>query len=59
MAEWIPDSIYRQLCDELLTDPLPTDTVVDDHEVTPVEPGWFLPFDEVDSRTIRDAGAPA
>lgn len=50
--------LYSQISDELLLDPLPPLEVVDDHQVTPVDPVWFLSFDEVDSRTIRDYGAP-
>jgi len=57
----VPDDetpLYEQICGELLFDPLPEMVVHDDHQVAPVEPGWFLSFDDVDSRTIRDAGAP-
>lgn len=61
--------LYRQLSDEKLWDPLPREpamamlpdepeVVVDDHDVTPIDPGWFLSFDEVDSRVIRTIGAP-
>lgn len=65
MSEWSPDPLYQQISDELLIDPLPPerppaahDEFCDDHEVVVVNPGWFLPFDEVDSRTVRNVGAP-
>jgi hypothetical protein len=71
-GEPVPDDdapLFQQLSDERLFDPLPdepepptappeTETVHDDHDVTPVSPDWFLPFDEVDSRLIRTLGAP-
>lgn len=64
VSEWCSDPIYRQLCDEMLIDPLPPAEPaepaepVDDHDVTPADPGWFLSFDDVDSRVIRTIGAP-
>lgn len=48
--------IYRQVVAGLLCDPLAE--VRDDHQVEPVDPGWFLSLDDVDSRVIRDNGAP-
>jgi hypothetical protein len=47
--------IYRQIAG-LMFDPLAE--IRDDHQVEPVDPGWFLSLDDVDSRAIRDDGAP-
>jgi hypothetical protein len=49
--------IYVEVVHRLLFDPLAE--VVDDHQVNRVDPGWFLTLDNVDSRLIRDSGAPA
>lgn len=49
--------LYRETSEALILDPLAE--LNDDHQVTPVDPGWFLSLDDVDSRVIRDAGAPA
>ena len=54
-----PDPIYHDVVGELDFDPLPTPHVHDDHELAPIEPAEFDSFDEVDSRTIVDPGAPA
>lgn len=59
MAEWMPDPIYREMCERFLFDPLRVEEPADDHAFTIVNPGWFQRFDEVDSTTIRDIGAPA
>lgn len=59
MAEWRDDPLYRQISDEMLFDPLPTACDNEEHQVVAVDPSWFLPFDDVDSRTIQDPGAPA
>ena len=48
--------IYRQIAG-LMFDPLAG--ARDDHQVEPVDPEWFLNLDDVDSRVIRDNGAPA
>jgi hypothetical protein len=69
VSEWCPDPLYRQVSDEQLMDPLPQEPAMsmlsdeavethDDHDVTPVDPAWFLSFDEVDSRVIGSYGAP-
>lgn len=63
MTEWIPDALYRQLCDELLQNPLPPD-FPPAKPAGPMQggdrPGWFTP--EVPSRLDgwcedRDPGA--
>lgn len=46
MPEWIDDALYRQLCDELLQDPLPSAPA--HAEPTPLPHGdpssvWFTP----------------
>lgn len=48
--------IYDRVTDDYGVDPL--SEARDDHQVTPVDPGWFLSLDDVDSRIIRDNGAP-
>jgi hypothetical protein len=55
----VPDDVplYRETCEALILDPLAE--ITDDHQVQPVDPGWFLTLDDVDSRLVRDAGAPA
>lgn len=58
MVEDRDDPIYREVCERLLFDPLPT-VDNEEHQVVSVDPGWFPSFDGVDSRTIRDTGAPA
>lgn len=59
VVEWRDDSIYQETCERLLFDPLPVVEGNEEHQVVAVDPGWFLSFDDVDSRTIQDPGAPA
>lgn len=59
MAEWRDDPIYREVCEKLLFDPLPAVDDNEEHQVVGVDPSWFQVFDDVDSTTIQDAGAPA
>lgn len=49
--------IFAELAQLHSIDPIPV--FADDHQVTPVDPGWFLSLDDVDSRLIRDNGGPA
>lgn len=59
MTEWRDDPIYRETAERLLFDPLPPAEDNEEHQVVAVDPSWFLSFDEVDSTTIQDHGAPA